>query len=297
MEFYTAYPGKFVQSFVRCSNSVIIVADHYPGGEMFIRMKTKVTFSDVVVFSDFIDASLDTLLLIRELSTRKPSRLFGVIPYMPYSRQDRRQSESDCLFSEHLANLIIDSGVTHVLLVEPHDKKTRSYFESRQVNYIEVPALEYLVTRVVNQLGKDVVLVAPDKGSYDSVNKIASVLGMESTYIPKTRGAEGVVIRETVDELPVKGKTVLLVDDMIDTARTLVSAAEVVFANGAGDVYVCAVHGLFSGDAIERIRSANISGVTVANTIEEVGHVAEENPELVSVVDITPLLNSVIGSA
>jgi len=265
------------------------------GGEVNLHIPKDISKQVCFVELDLQNRSLESLLILKELSSRKNKRICAIVPYMPYSRQDRRDKPSDCLFSEHLANIICDTGLTDVVVIETHDKQAAKYFESRNVQYHHVPVFSYLVAEVMATHGKDIVLVAPDKGSAAAVEDVANTLSCQWTVMQKLRDDKGNVFRIEACSDVVHGARVLLIDDMIDTAGTIASAAELLYASGAVEVHVCAAHGLFSGQAIEKLRQANVSSVAVLNTTTSAAETAVANKTLVDLVDVSPLIIKTLG--
>lgn len=212
------------------------------------------------------DNLMELLILIDALKRASAGRITAVIPYYGYARQDRKAKARDPITAKLVANLITAAGADRVLTMDLHAAQIQGYFD--------IP-LDHLLggTILANYFNEkkieDLVVVSPDLGSVTRSRKFANTLNGEVpiAIIDKRRPKANVCeVMNLIGD--VKGKNVILLDDMIDTAGTIVNLANALKEFGAKDVYACCTHGVLSGPAIERIANSEISELIVLDTIQ-----------------------------
>ena len=238
----------------------------FPDGERFIRLDEDVRGKDVFVIQPTSFPANDNLmeLLIFIDSARRASaeRITAVIPYFGYARQDRKDEGRTPITAKLVANLIATAGADRVLTMDLHAAQIQGFFDIPVDNLHAEPVLSRYFR---DKAFKDLVLVSPDAGNTRRARVYAERLGGELAIIDKRRVSSSAVEGRIIGD--VKGKTVLMMDDMISTAGTICSAAALCEKNGADSIYVGATHGVLCSPAAERLRDAPITEVLVTDTI------------------------------
>ncbi len=214
------------------------------------------------------------------------SSVHVLLPYLPYARQDRISEPREGISAKLIADLLEKSGAGHVITLNLHSDQIQGFF-SVPVDALDARPLfaEYFKAKKL----KDAIVVSPDIGGAKQAKKFADVLGADLAIMHKTRSEHNkAAILEIVGD--VSGRTCILFDDMIDTAGTLSAAKEALIKRGANDdVYVAAVHPVFSGSAIERLKEAAFKEVVVTDSIP-----VEKSFKGLTILPIAPLLAQVI---
>ena len=241
--------------------------DVFPDGEKVIRVEDDVRGRDCFVVQSTcrpVDEHLVELLIYLDCLRRASAkRVTAVIPYFGYARQDRKAEGRVPITAKLVANLITTAGADRVLAIDLHAQQLQGFFD--------IPVDHLTGELVLNKYfrGKkigDLAVVSPDVGNIKLAARYAAHLGGELAIVHKKRisGSE-VEAQEIIGE--VQGKNVLMCDDMITTAGTVCSAAELVKKRGAEKIYVGATHGVFADKAIEKLSQAPIDEVVVTDTI------------------------------
>ena len=241
--------------------------DMFPDGEKVIRVEDDVRGRDCFVVQSTcrpVDEHLVELLIYLDCLRRASAkRVTAVIPYFGYARQDRKAEGRVPITAKLVANLITTAGADRVLAIDLHAQQLQGFFD--------IPVDHLTGELVLNKYfrGKkigDLAVVSPDVGNIKLAARYAAHLGGELAIVHKKRisGSE-VEAQEIIGE--VKGRNILMCDDMITTAGTVCSAAELVKKRGAEKIYVGATHGVFADKALEKLSQAPIDEVVVTDTI------------------------------
>lgn len=198
---------------------------------------------------------------------RLGGRITAVIPYFGYARQDRKSKARDPISAKLVANLLTTAGADRILTMDLHATQIQGFFDIPVDNML---GSSVLIPHIAGKFGvarDDIVIVSPDLGSVNRARKFTEKLDLPLAIIDKRRPKANV--SEVMNIIgDVKGKRVMLIDDLIDTAGTLVHAANaLVDKGGATEIYACATHGVLSGPAIERIQNSPIKELTILDTI------------------------------
>jgi ribose-phosphate pyrophosphokinase len=193
-------------------------------------------------------------------------RITAVIPYFGYARQDRRASGRTPISAKLVANMITRAGASRVLTLDLHAGQIQGFFDIPTDNLFSVPVMARDVKAKYKQLN-NVMVVSPDTGGVVRARALAKQLGTDLAIIDKRRPKANVSeVMHVIGDI--EGRNCVIMDDMIDTAGTLVKAAEVLKERGAKNVYAYCTHPIFSGPAIERIAQGSaLDEVVVTNTI------------------------------
>ena len=242
----------------------------FSDGEISVNISETVRGCDVFVIqstnSPVNDNLMELLIMIDALRRASAGRVTAVIPYYGYARQDRKAKARDPITAKLVANLITAAGADRVLTMDLHAAQIQGYFDI-PLDHLQGGKIlaDYFNTKNI----EDLVVVSPDLGSVTRSRKFANDLNgdVPIAIIDKRRPKANVCeVMNIIGE--VEGKNVILLDDMIDTAGTIVNAANALKEFGAKDVYACCTHGVLSGPAIERIENSAISELIVLDTIQ-----------------------------
>ena len=218
------------------------------------------------------------------------SRITAVIPYYGYARQDRKDKPRVPITSKLVADLITAAGADRVLTLDLHASQIQGFFNIPVDHLFAAPVI---IEHLAREKYPDLTIVAPDAGGAERARAYAKRLGGELAVVDKRRSDDGTTeVMNVVGD--VEGRTCVIQDDIIDTAGTIAKAAVALKANGASKVFACAVHGVLSGPAIERIVKAPIEKLIVTNTIPSNGERAK--CEKIQVLSVAKLLGQAIKS-
>jgi ribose-phosphate pyrophosphokinase len=265
----------------------------FSDGEICLNMNETVRGSDVFVVQSTNDPVNDNLMelliMIDALKRASAGRITAVIPYYGYARQDRKAKARDPITAKLVANLITAAGADRVLTMDLHASQIQGYFDIPLDHLLGGSILaDYFNEKKIENL----VVVSPDLGSVTRSRQFANAITGEVpiAIIDKRRPKANVSeVMNIIGE--VKGKNVILMDDMIDTAGTIVNAAKALKKFGAEDIYACCTHGVLSGPAIERISGSDIKELIVLDTIQLP---EEKKIEKIQIKTVAPIFGEAI---
>jgi ribose-phosphate pyrophosphokinase len=243
--------------------------DRFPDGEKVIRVEDDVRGRDCFVVQSTckpVDEHLVELLIYLDCLRRaSASRITAVIPYFGYARQDRKDEGRVPITAKLAANLITCAGANRVLAIDLHAQQLQGFFDI-PVDHLtgELVLSKYFKEKKISKL----TVVSPDVGNIKTASRYTSHLGGELAIVHKRRvsGSE-IEAREIIGD--VKGRNILMCDDIIATGGTVCGAAKLVKERGAEKIYVGATHGVFAGEALKHLSKAPIDEVVVTDTIPE----------------------------
>jgi len=208
---------------------------------------------------------MELLIMIDALKRASAGRITAVIPYYGYARQDRKAKARDPITAKLVADLITAAGADRVLTMDLHAAQIQGYFNIPVDNLVGSPILsDYFIEKGFKDCD-DVVVVSPDLGSVTRARKFADKLNAPIAIIDKRRPKANVAeVMNIIGE--VKGKKVILIDDMIDTAGTICNGANALVKMGATEVYACCSHAVLSGPAIERLEASVIKELVMLDS-------------------------------
>ncbi|PYP81361.1 MAG: ribose-phosphate pyrophosphokinase [Gemmatimonadetes bacterium] len=244
-----------------------VTCNRFADGEIFVRIDENVRGNDVFIVQSTnapAENIMELLLLIDASRRASAARITVVMPYYGYSRQDRKDQPRVAIGAKLVANMIMSAGADRLLGIDFHQHQLQGFFD---IPVDHLYAMPVLTAHFRKKQLKDTVIVAPDVGSAKMARGFAKRLDASLAIIDKRRPRANV--SEVVNVVgDVEGRDCILADDMIDTAGTVTEAARALKRLGANDVYVCATHAIFSGPAVERLKSAPIVEVVVTDTID-----------------------------
>lgn len=263
---------------------------HFSDGELQIKISENVRGDDTFVVQPTCppvnDHILELLIMVDALARASARRITAVIPYYGYGRQDRKAEPRVPISAKLIANLITAAGADRVLAMDLHAGQIQGFFDIPVDHLYAMPVfLDYIRKKKLS----DIVVVSPDAGGVERARAFAKRLEADLAIVDKRRPKANVAdVMNVIGD--VKGKTAILLDDMVDTAGTLCKDAEVLKKFGAKHVYAACSHGVLSGPALERLKASPIEELVVSNSIGLNGKVS---PKL-KVLSVAPLLAEAI---
>ena len=216
------------------------------------------------------DSLMELLIMIDTCKRASAERVTAVIPYYGYARQDRKDEGRVPITAKLVANMITRAGADRVLTMDLHAAQIQGFFDVPVDHLYAGPVLNQHFTRFFKERDippEDLVIVSPDEGSIKRAVGHASRLGGSIAIIDKRRKSATTVEQANLIGGPIEGKVALMFDDMISTAGSICGAAELVRSAGAREIHVAATHGVFAGQAIERLDNAPIESIVITDTI------------------------------
>lgn len=246
-----------------------IALERFPDGEISLQILENVRGQDAFVMQSVaLDPNnylMELLIMVDALKRASTRSIAVVLPYFGYCRQDRMDMPRVPITAKLVANLLVNAGATRILTMDLHAGQLQGFFDIPVDNLFGRPALIEASKEVC---GSNFIVVAPDIGSVKLGRAYASELGVDFIVVDKHRSTATQV--ETVNVIgDVKGKDVLLADDICSTAGTLVSAAKACQEKGANRVFAAVTHGILVGDAVEKIEKSPIEALMISNTVPE----------------------------
>ena len=244
----------------------------FSDGEIAVSINESVRGSDVFVVQSTCapvnDHLMELLIMMDAFKRASAARITAVIPYFGYARQDRKAKARDPISAKLVADLLTTAGADRVLTMDLHASQIQGFFNIPVDHLVGAPILANYLREFIAQNGgsEDFAVVSPDLGSVTRARNFAARLDCPIAIVDKRRQRANVCeVMNIIGE--VQGKTVLLLDDMIDTAGTLCNAAAAVMERGAKRVFAAATHAVLSGPAIDRLRDSAIDTVVLLDTI------------------------------
>jgi ribose-phosphate pyrophosphokinase len=245
----------------------------FSNGEVYCRFEESIRGADVFLVQPTCanpalglsanDALMELLLMIDAAVGASAHRVIAVTPWFGYSRQDKKSAPREPISARLVARMLEAAGADRVLTMDLHAGQIQGFFH----NPVDHMTALFMLTQYFDDLGlTDLVVVAPDAGRVKLNKKFASKIGAELAILDKERPAQQVAeIGYVIGD--VRGRTAVLVDDMIDTAGTLKAAAQTVLDEGASRVFAAATHPILSGNAYENLAASGFEQIVVTDTI------------------------------
>lgn len=240
----------------------------FADGEIYVQFQESIRGCDVYLIQPCChpvnDRLMELLIMIDACRRASARQITAVVPYYSYARADRKTAGRESITAKLVANLITEAGANRVLAMDLHSAQIQGYFDIPLDHTYGSPVIiDYLASKSLS----DLVVVSPDVGGVARARAFAKKLNdAPLAIIDKRRQAHNVAeVMNLIGD--VKGKTAVLVDDMIDTAGTISEGGRLLKAEGARQVYACATHAVFSGPAVSRLSSGVFEEVIVTNTI------------------------------
>ena len=270
----------------------------FASGEIYFRADESVRGADVFVvqshYEPVNEAIMEQLIMIDAIKRASAKRITAVVPYYGYSRQDKKVLSREPISAKLVADMLSTAGADRIVSVDLHSGQIQGFYNAPFDHLTALPLLSSYLKDQLGLHGDDVVVVAPDAGRIRTSEKLREYLHADLAYIYKRRSrheAHKISEMRLVYEEDIAGKPCVMVDDMIDTAGTLVEGVKVLAAMGAGPIYTGATHAIFSGKARQNLEEAPIEQVIVTNTVP----IPEEKQfDKLRVLSIAPLIASAL---
>src|SRR4026209_978671 len=239
----------------------------FPDSEVSFQIDENIRGADVFIVqptSNPVDQHLMELMVMIDAFRRSSaSRITAVVPYYGYARQGRKNKPRVPISAKLVANLLTASGINRVLTMDLHKAQIQGFFDIPVDHLFAAPVIIEYLSRLDSP---NLTMVAPDAGGAERARAYAKRLDAELAVIDKRRSDDGTAeVMNVIGE--VAGRTCVIADDIIDTAGTIQKAASALKESGAERVLACAIHGVLSGPAIDRIEKAPIDKLIITNTI------------------------------
>jgi len=239
----------------------------FPDGETFVKIDENVRGEDVFVVQSSSPPTnhhlMEMFIMIDALRRASASRITAVLPFYGYARQDRKDQPRVPITAKLVANLIVAAGANRVLAVDLHAQQIQGFFDIPVDHLYASPVMfEYLKAKLLN----DLVVVSPDVGGLKMAHAYSQVLDASLAIVAKRRKSATEV--ESVAVIgEIRGKNVLMVDDLTETAGTLTNAAALLRKRGAKKIFACVSHAILSDLGIERLRKSKIDELITTDTV------------------------------
>lgn len=264
----------------------------FPNTEHYVRVGDSVRGDKVFIIQSMaarggwkVDESIvETLLLIDAAKRASAAEITLILPYLAYSRQDRKARGREPISAAAVIRAFEGAGADRIVSIDMHTAQTQAVFNGPFDHLTAEPEIIQALQREIGDSDKNnFVVISPDAGRVKEAEDYAEALGVGSLHIPKIRKGDTIQRTDRVEGL--EGKTAIVTDDMIDTAGTLVSAAEVLKDSGASRIVVAATHGILSDPACERLQNSPIDKLIITDTIpnNEAKQILGDRLEIVSV--------------
>jgi ribose-phosphate pyrophosphokinase len=267
--------------------------DTFENGESYCRYRESIRDADVFIVQSCAppvnDNLVELLLMIEAARLASAHRVTAVMPWFPYSRQDRKAASREPVSARLVADVLEAVGADRVLTVDLHAGQIQGFFSIPVDHATALPLFaRYLLDRGLR--GDSVVAVAPDLGRVKLARRLSRLLACDVAMVDKTRpGRDVAASGELIGR--VRGRAAILGDDMIVTGGTIVAATRTLLDAGATDVVAFATHGLFPGESLERLSASDVSDIVVTDSVPP-----QRDAPKVTVLSVAPLLADTIDA-
>ncbi len=285
------------QEIASCLNTELsqIAIGRFSDGEISIELKESVRGCDVFIIAPTCppvnDALMELLLIMDACKRASAGRIFAVMPYYGYARQDRKAKPREPIAAKLIADMLTIAGASGLLTMDLHAKQIQGFFDIPLDHLMGVPVLaEHYLKRHFD--GPDLVVVSPDLGSVARARSFAKKLNAPMAIIDKRRPKPNQSeVMNIIGEIA--GKRTIVIDDLIDTGGTFINGAKALIAAGATEVYACATHGVLSGAAIQNLQDSPIKELVITNTVPLP---PEKQVPMIRVLSVAPVIAKAVRS-
>ena len=260
----------------------------FSDGEIYIEINENIRGNSIFIIqgisSPANDNLMELLLCIDALKRSSAKNITAVIPYFGYARQDRKVVPRTSISAKLVSNLITKAGADRIVTVDLHAGQIQGFFDIPVDNLFATPIFARHIKKRLNN--KNLICVAPDVGGVERARALGRKLDVGLAIIDKRRPSPGKSqVMNVIGN--VKGKTCIIVDDIIDSGGTIVNAAQALINRGAKEVHVYITHGVLSGEAVEKIKKSKIKNLVVTDTIDNDNKVKKtKNIEVLTISNI-----------
>ncbi len=265
--------------------------DHFSDGEIHVKINESVRGADVFIIqptsSPVNENMMELLIMIDAVRRASARRITAVLPYYGYARQDRKTRARDPITAKLVANLLFASGTRRVITMDLHAGQIQGFFD---IPVDHLPGVPILAQYFLNNKIENALVVSPDLGGVTRARDLAERIGAPIAIIDKRRPEPNVAeVMNVIGD--VEGRNIIMIDDIIDTAGTIVQGAKSLKERGANDIYICCTHPVLSGPALSRLVESPIKEIIVTNTISVP---QEKMISKLKVLSVAPLLGEAI---
>jgi ribose-phosphate pyrophosphokinase len=280
--------AKFLKS--KLVNSSI---RNFSDGEIYVELNENIRGNSIFIIQSISspanDNLMELLLCIDALKRSSAKNITAVIPYFGYARQDRKVVPRTSISAKLVSNLITKAGADRVVTVDLHAGQIQGFFDIPVDNLFATPIFARHVKK--NIKSKSIVCVAPDVGGTERARALGKILNVGLAIVDKRRPKPGQSqVMNIIGE--VRGKTCIIVDDIIDSGGTIVNAAKALKDRGAKEVYVYITHGVLSGEAVKKIKNSVIKNLVITDTIDNINKT--KSAKNIEVLSISALMGEAI---
>ncbi len=241
----------------------------FADGEIYIEINENIRGNSIFIIqsvsSPANDNLMELLLCIDALKRSSAKNITAVIPYFGYARQDRKVVPRTSISAKLVSNLITNAGADRVVTVDLHAGQIQGFFDIPVDNLFATPIFAKHIKRKIKS--KNIICVAPDVGGVERARALGKKLDVGLAIVDKRRPSPGKSqVMNVIGN--VKNKVCILTDDIIDSGGTIVNAAGALLKRGAKEVHVYATHGVFSGDAVKKIKNSKIKNLVITDSID-----------------------------
>jgi len=244
----------------------------FPDGEHYIKIEGEISDQDIIIIQTTSfpqnDNFFDLFLIIESLIQLNPKSISIVIPYMAYSRQDKRFLEGESLSSKLISQIlenISENKAKYFITFDIHSNNIKDFF--KKFTFINLSAIPLIADYLKKYDLKEPVVIAPDKGALDKAKELGGLLNASFTHLEKRRSKSTGEIETTVKDLSVKEVDVIFIDDMISTGGTMIKGINMAISQGARDIYVACTHPILINDAKIKILNAGAKEIIGTDSI------------------------------
>ena len=246
-----------------------ITIKQFSDGEIYVEINENIRGNSIFIIqsvsSPANDNLMELLLCIDALKRSSAKNITAVIPYFGYARQDRKVVPRTSISAKLVSNLITKAGADRVVTVDLHAGQIQGFFDIPVDNLFATPIFARHAKKKIKN--KNIICVAPDVGGTERARALGKLLNVGLAIVDKRRPKPGQSqVMNVIGD--VKGKTCIIVDDIIDSGGTIVNAAKALKDRGAREVYVYITHGVLSGEAVKKIKNSVIKNLVITDTID-----------------------------
>ena len=271
----------------------------FADGEIYIEINENIRGNSIFIIqsvsSPANDNLMELLLCIDALKRSSAKNITAVIPYFGYARQDRKVVPRTSISAKLVSNLITNAGANRVVTVDLHAGQIQGFFDIPVDNLFATPIFAKHIKRKIKN--KNIICVAPDVGGVERARALGKKLDVGLAIVDKRRPSPGKSqVMNVIGN--VKNKVCILTDDIIDSGGTIVNAADALIKRGAKEVHVYATHGVFSGEAVKKIKNSKIKNLVITDSIDisdklkKVGNIEELSISILLAEAIKRISNS-----
>ena len=266
---------------------------NFSDGEIYVEINENIRGNSIFLIQSISspanDNLMELLLCVDALKRSSAKNITAVIPYFGYARQDRKVAPRTSISAKLVSNLITKAGADRVVTVDLHAGQIQGFFDIPVDNLFATPIFARHVKKKIKS--KSLICVAPDVGGTERARALGKILNVGLAIVDKRRPKPGQSqVMNIVGD--VKGKTCIIVDDIIDSGGTIVNAAKALKDRGAKEVYVYITHGVLSGEAVKKIKNSVIKNLVITDTIDNMSRV--KGAKNIEVLSISSLMGEAI---